>query len=184
MAEKHISLPKHLSNGDVNEWFQRYEICCKTNGWNETTKVLKFPILLEGEALAVWLELDEREQAAYVTTKKMIANLAPMGFVSLDDFHKRKLHPGESLSVFMHTLKKLLSQAMPALEGEARDQLLVHQLLKGLPRPVSRQIRATGETADLGKIVERARLLMTMENHEQTATVSKVDSKVHSLRDK
>ena len=110
-----------------------------------------------------------------------MTNLAPMGFVSLDDFHKRKPHPGEALSVFTHGLKKLLSQAIPALEGEERDQLLVHQLLEGLPRPVSRQIRAIGETADLGKVVERARLLMTMENHEQTATVLKVDSKVHSL---
>ena len=37
MAERHVSVPKSFANGDVNEWFKRYEICCKANGWNEVT---------------------------------------------------------------------------------------------------------------------------------------------------
>ena len=142
------------------------------------------PTLLEGEALAVWLELEADDTATYAAAKKkMIANLAPMGFVSLDDFHKRKLRPGEALSMYVHDLKKLLSQAMPALAGEARDQLLIHQLLDGVPAAVSKQIRATGETAQLGKVVERARLLMTMENREQAAAIAAADSEVQHLRE-
>ena len=61
-------------------------------GWNSETKALKLPTLLEGEALAVWLELTEEQQKLiiYATAKKEIsAALTPMEFVSLDDSHRR-----------------------------------------------------------------------------------------------
>ena len=70
MAERHVSIPKPFANRDVNEWFKRYDICCKANGWNKATIALKLPTLLEGEALAVWLELNEEQQQSYATAKK------------------------------------------------------------------------------------------------------------------
>ena len=50
--------------------------------------------------------------------------MAPMGFLSLEDFHRRKLQPGESVSVYVHDLKRLLDQAMPKLDKKARDDLV------------------------------------------------------------
>lgn len=107
-----------------------------------------------------------------------------MEFVSLEDFHKRKLRPGEALSVFLHDLKKLLGMAMPTLEAEARKQLLLHQLLAGLPSAVSKQLRATGETNDIDRILERARLLMMMDDREHTAAaISEKPNDVQQLRE-
>ena len=60
-----------------------------------------------------------------------------------------KLRPGEVLSVFMHKLRKLLGQAMPDLEALARDQLLLQQLLTGLPPAFSCQLGASGEVTNL-----------------------------------
>ena len=58
----------------MHEWFQRFEICCKGNGWNE---VLKLPVLVEGEALA--------EAGDYVTAKeKLSGTMMPMAFVALN----------------------------------------------------------------------------------------------------
>ena len=51
---------------------------------------------------------------------------------------------------------------MPELEKNARDQLLLHQFLAGIPNAVSRQLRATGEIKTLNATVTRARLRMTM----------------------
>ena len=65
MAERHNNVPKPFASGDATEWFKRYEICCKANGRNEATKAHKLPTLLEGEALAVWLELSEEQQESY-----------------------------------------------------------------------------------------------------------------------
>jgi len=72
--------------------------------------------------------------------------MAPMAFVSLQEFHNRKLLPGETIPLYLYELRRFLEQAMAGLAKEARDQLLIHQFLTGLPEPVSRQLRATGET--------------------------------------
>ena len=63
--------------------------------------------------------------------------MTPAEFVSLDEFHLCKMRPGEALSLFLHDLKRLLDQAMPKLEASAREQLLLHQFLAGLPESVS-----------------------------------------------
>ena len=79
MASKHISLPSTFAEGDPTEWFQRFDICCRTNDWNDETKAKKLPTLLEGEALAIWLELTEAEKANYQDSKgKLIARMAPV----------------------------------------------------------------------------------------------------------
>ena len=169
---KHISLPKPFSEGNPVEWFQRFEICCNANEWNDGMKAKKLPTLLEGEALATWLELSEEQKASYTDAKaKMIERLGPMQFVSMDDFHHRQLLPGESLPVFVHELKRLIDQAMPEADAATRQKLLVHQFLSGLPTEISKQLRAAGEIEELDKLVQRARLLMTLTEKEKSAAI-------------
>ena len=135
-----VSLPKPFASGDASEWFTRFEICSNANEWSDDQKALKLPTLLEGEALAVWLKCSDTEKKNYGQAKAKITK--PPEFVSLEQFHQRKIHPGESISIFGHELKKLLNQAMPNLAKEAKEQLLLHQFLVGLPPAVSRQLRA------------------------------------------
>ena len=53
-------------------------------------KTKKLPTLLEGEALVAWLELSSQEN--YIYTKHLIKKpIMPMNFVSLDEFHHRRL---------------------------------------------------------------------------------------------
>ena len=83
----HISLPKTFDTERALEWFKRFEICCHANGWDNDKIALKLPTLLEGEALAVWLELMKEGQKNYNVTKKKIINaIKPMSLSSLDDF--------------------------------------------------------------------------------------------------
>ena len=85
----HCSVPKRFSSGDVTEWFKRFDICCVANKWNDETKALKLPTLLEGEALATWLALDEEDQRTYEEAKaKMTKILLPTKFLTLDQFHE------------------------------------------------------------------------------------------------
>ena len=144
-------------------------------------KSVKLPTLLEGEALAIWLALDEDVQKEYDQVKaKMVKSLLPTEFLTLEQFHQRKLIPGESLSVFLYDLKKLLQHAMPDVTADVRSQLLLHQLLVGLPTAVSKQLRANGDVNDLEKTIERARLLLSLEEERPTAvaTVSTALSEV------
>ena len=179
---KHISLPSPFSEGNPVEWFQRFEICCSANEWNDATKAKKLPTLLEGEALATWLELSEEQKASYSGAKaKMIERLGPMQFVSMDDFHHRRLLPSESLPVFAHDLKRLIDQAMPDADADTREKLLIHQFLTGLPAEISKQLRAAGEIQELDKLVQRARLLMTLTEREKSAAVGQQKPNTNSV---
>ena len=169
---KHISLPKPLVDGDPTDWFVKYEICCVANEWGDEVKAKKFPTLLEGEALAVWLELSEEQRGTYATAKAKITKaMAPIRFVSLDDFRARKLLPNEALHVFLHELRQLLKQAIPEASDDTRKQLLLHQFVSGLPASISKQLRATGEVNDLDVVMERAKLLMIIEEPQKVAAI-------------
>ena len=187
-AAKHVSLPRIFSEGDPTEWFKRYEICCTANDWSDEVKAKKLPTLLEGEALATWLELTAEQQASYTDAKaRMLERLSPVQFVSMDDFHRRHLMPGESLPLFVHELKRLMEQAMPKTDVPTRQQLLIHQFLTGLPDAVSKQLRATGDIDDLDKLVQRAKLLMTIDAQgsgkpeEKSAAVQQPLSQMEAL---
>ena len=144
-------------------------------------KALKLPALLEGEALAVWLKLTEEEQKDIARAKeKMIKKMVPTEFLSLEKFQKRKILPGKAFSLYLHKLKMLLNQAMPGLVAEAKQQLLLHQFLAGLPISVSQLLCATGDTKVLDQVVERAKLLMVV--LEQTAANASEETEVLKLR--
>ncbi|KAL5494155.1 hypothetical protein EMCRGX_G015433 [Ephydatia muelleri] len=167
-AGSHVSIPNPLSSGDVVEWFQRFDLCSDANKWEDEVKAVKMPTLLEGEALAAWLDLAEETKKDYETAKKqLIDGLMPIAFTLLDKFHARKLLPGESLTVFSHDLRKLIVRAMHEIDSKARDQLLLHQFIAGLPLRVSRELRAAGETKELGVTLQRARLLLSLEDQHQ-----------------
>ena len=172
MSASAISVPKPFTEGNPVEWFQRYDIRCTANGWEDEVKAKRLPTLLEGEALAVWLELSKTEQKAYSDAKaKIIQRMGPMQFTSMDNFYHHRLRPGESLSVFVHELKRLLDHAMPDADANTRKRLLTHQFLTGIPAEVSKQLRAVGEVDDLDKLMQRAKLLMTLDCGEKTAAV-------------
>ena len=86
MASKHINLPSAFSEGDPTEWFQRFDICSTANDWDDTMKAKKLPTLLEGEALAIWLELSQDKQKDYGEAKKrIVSRMAPLKFISMDE---------------------------------------------------------------------------------------------------
>jgi len=184
MTTTHVSIPKSFSGGDTREWFQKFEICSNANGWDAEKKAKKLPTLLEGEALVAWMELSEEEKADYSVTKgNLIKKMAPLEFVSLEEFQERSIFPGESVSMYLYELKRLLQQAMPELTADTKKQLLIHQFLAGLPASLSRQLRAGGNTQDLDELVQCARILMVVDSGErQTAAVYSGASEVSELK--
>ena len=89
--------------------------------------------------------------------------MAPTEFVSLEKFQRQKMLPGEAISLYLHDLKMLLDQAMPVLAAKAKQQLLIHQYLAGLPASVSQKLQVTGNTQVLDQVVELAKLLMVVQ---------------------
>jgi len=118
---KHISLPSSFSSGNISEWFVRFDICSKANGWNDETKALKLRTLLEGEALESWLELLEEQQGDFkIAKEKIISKMTPLPFTALEEFHARRLRPGEPLLLFTQDLKKTIRDLHPRPREESR----------------------------------------------------------------
>ena len=127
------------------------------------------PTLLEGEAIAVWFDLTTEEQATYKTAKeKIVEQMTPACFMTLADFHRSSLRPVESLSVYAHELKQLLEQALSAADANTSKQLL-HHFINGLPAHLSKQLHAVGEVTELKAAMERAKLLMTLEQEQEVS---------------
>ena len=71
---------------------------------------------------------------------------------------------------------------MSELDTGARDQLLLHQFLAGIPRDISKSIRATSDVKSLDKACERARLLMAVES-DATPAVAAVSDASYELQE-
>ena len=54
-------------------------------------QAIKLPTLLEGESLAIWLELSDDLR------NSIVDGIMPMAFISLEEFHQHQLHPGEAV---------------------------------------------------------------------------------------
>ena len=146
-------------------------------------KVVKLPTLLEGEAFAAWLDLSLEERKEYKTMKeKLIARMAPSNFVTMEEFRDRKLRPGEALSLYLHDLRQLIDRAMPKLDLALKEQLILHQFVAGLPATINRQLRATGDMTNLQSTLERAKLLLSLEEEQKVAAVTpQMGSSCHNV---
>ena len=97
--------------------------------------------------------------------------MVPVRFVSLDEFRAWRLNPDESLLVLLHKLKQLSKKAMPDADAVMHTQLLLHQFVSGLPVHIGKQLRAMGDVSNLDRVLERAKLLMAIEEPQKTAAV-------------
>ena len=74
--------------------------------------------------------------------------------------------------MYLYQLRKLLDQAMANMDDIVRETLLLHQFVVGLRIPISRHIRAARKPRNLNSVVDRTRVLMTMEEQcSKTAAV-------------
>eukprot|EP00731_Ephydatia_muelleri_P001712 Em0001g1712a len=100
-----LSVPKLLVTGDAVLWFQRFDLCSKANGSTEQIKTAKRPTLFERRPGEIWTATNGR-----TTRVDGRDSDACRRYIQL---HLRILRAAESLSVFIHELKKMQEHAMP-----------------------------------------------------------------------
>ena len=175
MAERFVSLPQIFENGNVEEWLQRFEICADANNWKDKERALRIPTLLEKEALVVYLELPGELRKDYNSIKRaLLDSFHPREarFIALNQFESRKMLPGESPQEFLYSIKQLLNQAIPDMDEAAREQLLLHRFLSGIPEQYSRSIRACSEIRCSTVALKHLKLLMLCQIEGKVAVVT------------
>jgi len=71
--------------------------------------------------------------------------------------------------------------AIPGMNKEAKDSLLLHQFVAGLPELITKQLRASGGVKTLESAVTRARLLMTVDS-QSVSSVKEVTAEQTEVR--
>ena len=72
-----VALPESFSDGDIEFWLRKYELCCEANEWKEDNKLKRLPTLLCGKAFAV-IERLEGEQKATFNLRTCVKRSLPL----------------------------------------------------------------------------------------------------------
>ena len=131
-----VALPESFSDGDVEFWLRKFELCALANGWKEDAMLTRLPVLLCGKAFAVFERLEEKDKESFKSTRGTL--VAAFGgnttgqHIAMMEFRKRDIKREEDIQVFAYNLKSLLRKAMAGL-GEKPNAIffLNNNLLKG-----------------------------------------------------
>eukprot|EP00731_Ephydatia_muelleri_P017661 Em0010g759a len=91
------------------------------------------------------------------------------GVIAFAEFQLRKLRPGEKVHMYLHHLKRLLDAAMPELDEDSKNKILLQQFLAGVPDECSRILRANPDITTIDAAVTRAKLLHATVSVEKSA---------------
>ena len=147
MASVRVSLGDLLTkyssraqSGDFSAWLKRLELVAKLKGL-EDDLVSVLPLFLEGDAFAVYDQLEESVKVDYEKVKAALTDdFSEDFYAAYESFVGRKLGEEEAPATFMADLKRL-----SGLMGNKKepDGLIKCAFLRGLPAQVRLQLKAT-----------------------------------------
>ena len=122
---------------------------------------------LKGEALEVYKTVGTEERKNYATVKETLQTAfraEDQKFTALSEFHGRSMFPNETPQRYLFELKLLLIKAFPQMDGQAKEQLVFEQYIRGLPKVVYENIRISSELKTSQDALRRAQVLIRMHN--------------------
>jgi hypothetical protein len=68
-----VALAESFSDGDIEFWLRKYELCSEANEWKEDIMLKRLPTLLCGKAFAVFERLEgERKRRLRMCVKRSL----------------------------------------------------------------------------------------------------------------
>ena len=123
-----LLFPDSFSDGDIEFWLWKYELCAEANEWKEDIMLKRLPTLLCGKAFAVFERLKGEQKASFKNVREAL--VAAFGgdatemHIAMIEFRKQECKPEEDIQVFAYNLESLLRCAMPRLGANKCDILL------------------------------------------------------------
>ncbi len=99
---------------DMVEWFRRFEMKAKAQGWSEKMMVTQAPLNFEDEAECIWDCLSTHQKADYHTMKKlMVKGMKKPGSeaATQHEYHSLRQEPGETPAQLCIRLKRLVQRS-------------------------------------------------------------------------
>ena len=144
---KAVVKPQSFANGDIEDWIQHYELCCRANRWeaNDGLKLLTMATHFRGRALAVYSRLRDADKATYPALKTaMIRAFAPdtaeRRRLAHQQYVSRRWKSGESMEECARALERLLDKAMPGITEANRHRELITKFSELMSPEVAYQL--------------------------------------------
>ena len=155
-------------DGDVVAWLQKVKLVAKLGGVTDLASFL--PLYLEGSALAVYLEMDERLQSDAGSIEKRLKEVySDSDFVAYAKVVGLKWS-GESVDVYANEIRRLAGLA--GFTGEGLTCMMRLAFVTGFPDSISAELQQCGTNAQLSYLISRARILCA--NRSSTSQVGAV----------
>ena len=155
-TEGKFEFDSSASEPSVVEWMEKAELVCKMCQVKHIE--LAIPLRLMGGAFIVFQQLKEEDKRDFDQIKDALhTTFATDGFMTFDQFVKRRLHHGESVDVYLAVLRRL-----SVLFGGISDQGLVCALVRGLLKRVKSLLHVSTRMDGLSidQLLARARASM------------------------
>eukprot|EP00794_Sanderia_malayensis_P005083 gene5083-biopygen4144 len=149
-------LPEKFDSGDFVNWVRQFNVCAAANTWNAAKKLAVLPAFLRGPAATYYHTLadGEKDTFEHLTTSLQGLLCPAVGREQYyRDFEQRLLRPTEDPSLFLWSIRDLLSKAEPGMSEEARTALLSRQFIKGLPKYLQVKLLEDNPTPSLSEMV-------------------------------
>ena len=189
LGSRIVSLPDSFSDGDIEQWLKKFDLCADANGWNTEdggTKQKILPTYLKGRAWVVYDRLTAEQKDTYAhlcTALKGVFSppTAERRRLSTRQFKDRNWKAGEPMEVYAGELERLIDKAYPELSAAIRQQQLTDRFIEGMPEFVRHELELHAETT-LEATITRAKELMLLSDRRKTtgglqAVVNAVDGR-------
>lgn len=145
--------------GDIESWILKEEMVVKSQKIKDEELIL--PMLLEKEALAVYLELSEEDKNSADRIKERLRKVfGENPFLAFRRLCMKKWN-GESMDVYITEIRRLARSA-----NVGGDMLIKRFFVNGLPENVAKEVRAMVNIEECGvdEMLSRARAVSTSED--------------------
>ena len=165
-----VTVPPEFKGAEsAMRWFARFEICSRSNGWDEAAMFAQVLPLMGGDALDLLLDKDETALTTYDDVKRLMIqefDNRELREHYVQDFKARRRREGEEYNVFMRALKILAAKAYPDFDGVHRNALVADRYREEMPEKVRAVLPLLSlDPQDLDKLVSETRRLSKVDSH-------------------
>ncbi|GFN80841.1 Pol polyprotein [Plakobranchus ocellatus] len=155
-VSKHIIKP-FTGQGDVGAWIQKVELVAKLTKVKDVASF--WPLYLEGNALAVYLELSDHDKSEVDAIKKAL--VWAFSDSTFEAFSKLKVArwTGEPVDVFANDIRRMARESR--LRGDGLEEVVKLAFVTGFPDSISVELRQVSgiEHMEVSEILGKARVL-------------------------
>ena len=67
-----VALPESFSDGDIEFWLRKYELCSEANEWKDDIMLKRLSTLLSGKAFAVFERLEGEQKTSFKNVREAL----------------------------------------------------------------------------------------------------------------